>query len=196
MAAIDNTVTVTATQPGGGAYTPAPTATESVDVVDDAPALDVVKAHTLTKGGGNTNTNAEVGDTINYTYTVTNTGNVTVTNVSIIDQHDFAASTSALPGVLEPTTVTDNQPGGPSAGQTVTPLTERPAMAPGILSDPAMSRSSPAPMSLPRLTSMPMAAASRPMATSTIPQRFQATTTTARRQSPFPTRLPTAFRFT
>lgn len=118
FAAIDNTVTVTATQPGGGAYLPAPTATESVDVVDDAPALDILKAHTLTKGSGNTNPNAEVGDTINYTYTITNSGNVTVTNVSVIDQHDFAASTSALPGVLEPASVTDNQPGGPSAGQT------------------------------------------------------------------------------
>jgi uncharacterized repeat protein (TIGR01451 family) len=115
-AAIDNTVTVTATQPGGGAYPP-PTATESVDVADDTPALDVVKAHTLTKGPGNLNIAAEPGDTINYTYTVTNAGNVTVTNVSVIDQHDFPASTSALPGVAEPLTVTDNQPGGPSAGQ-------------------------------------------------------------------------------
>ena len=112
FAAIDNTVTVTATQPGGGAYPP-PTATESVDVVDDTPTLDVVKAHTLVKGSGNTQAGlAEPGDTINYTYTVTNSGNVTVTNVSVIDQHDFPASTSALPGVLEPTTVTDNQPGG------------------------------------------------------------------------------------
>ena len=117
FAAINNTVTVTATQPGGGAYPP-PTATESVDVVDDTPTLDVLKAHTLTKASGNTNAAAEVGDTINYTYTVTNTGNVTVTNVSVIDQHDFPAATSALPGVLEPTSVTDNQPGGISAGQT------------------------------------------------------------------------------
>jgi uncharacterized repeat protein (TIGR01451 family) len=118
FAAIDNTVTVTATQPGGGAYLPAPTATESVDVADDTPTLDVVKAHTLTKGPGNLNAAAEPGDTINYTYTVENTGNVTLTNVSVIDQHDFPAATSALPGVLEPTTVTDNQPGGASAGQT------------------------------------------------------------------------------
>lgn len=116
FAAIDNTVTVTATQPGGGAY-PSPTATESVDVIDDTPTVEVIKGHTLTKGSGNTNAAAEPGDTINYTYAITNTGNVTVTNVSVIDQHDFPASTSALPGILEPATVTDNEPGGPTAGQ-------------------------------------------------------------------------------
>jgi large repetitive protein len=116
FAVVSNTVTVTATQPGGTAYAPSPTATETVDVADDAPAVTVLKAHTLAKAVGNSASGAEVGDTINYTYTVTNSGNVTVKNVTVADQHDYSTGAAVL-ATLEPASETDNQPDGASAGQ-------------------------------------------------------------------------------
>lgn len=77
-ATIDNTVTVTGTVPGGGTLTPAPTASENVDVDDAAPALVVTKS--------STDSNVGVGDTVTYTYTVQNTGNVTLTAVGLTEE--------------------------------------------------------------------------------------------------------------
>jgi len=115
FATINNTVTVTATVPGGTTINP--TASETVDVQDDTPTITILKAHTLTETNGNTSDGlAEPGDVVSYTYTVTNSGNVTLRNVSVADVHDIAGGTTNLPTV-EPTTYTDNQPDGPGAGQ-------------------------------------------------------------------------------
>jgi large repetitive protein len=117
-AGVANTVTVTATQPGGGAYLPVPSASESVDMADPVTTISIVKGHTLTRGGAPYVGNAAIGDIINYTYIVTNTGNVTLSGVDITDTHDISGGTSSL-AVTEPLLVTtDNTPGGASAGQT------------------------------------------------------------------------------
>ena len=75
---IENTATANAT-PAAGDYTPV-TVDEVVTV--DEPAPD----STLTKTASN-NTDVTVGEVITYTYTFTNTGNTTMTDVSVSDVH-------------------------------------------------------------------------------------------------------------
>lgn len=97
-ATIDNTVTVTGSSPGNTDDV-TNTDTESVDVVDSAPALTVTKV-------ADDDTDVAVGQTVTYTYTVTNSGNVTMTNVSLADVHD-GAGTAPTP-VFAGTPLTDN----------------------------------------------------------------------------------------
>jgi Domain of unknown function DUF11 len=100
-ASVDNTVTVTGTAPGGVVITE--TATENVFVVPDSAAVTVVKAISFAPGGDVDNDGiADVGDSIAYTYTVTNSGNVTLANVSVADAHDGVgtAPTVAVPAVV------------------------------------------------------------------------------------------------
>lgn len=65
-------------------------ATDTVTVpIARGPGLSVVKAASITA-------DAKLGDVIDYTYTVTNTGNVVLTGVSLSDQHSSAAGSVAL----------------------------------------------------------------------------------------------------
>jgi uncharacterized repeat protein (TIGR01451 family) len=88
-AAVSNTVTVTGTAPSGAPGAITDSATEDVDVIDDAPALEVVRSFVFAPGGDvNSNGLVDAGDQIVYTYAVHNNGNVTLANVSVNDVHD------------------------------------------------------------------------------------------------------------
>ena len=78
-AAIVNTVTATATAIDGKTLTVR--ATASVTVVAAAPEIAVVKKVASLTGNGLNDT----GDVINYVFEVTNTGNVTLGNITVVD---------------------------------------------------------------------------------------------------------------
>ena len=75
---ITNIATMSATPPTGAPVTD----DETVSVESIAPA----PASTLTKVASN-DTDVQVGDVITYTYTFTNMGNTTMTDVSVSDVH-------------------------------------------------------------------------------------------------------------
>jgi hypothetical protein len=99
---IENTVTATATAPGGATITV--TDTENVDVVDDTPSVSVVKTAFFAPGGDvDGDGRADAGDTISYSFVVTNTGNVTLKDVKVTDTDDAVGPN---PTVATPTLVT------------------------------------------------------------------------------------------
>jgi len=98
---VDNTATVTGTPPTGEPVD----ATDEVTVpVTPAPAIELVKTGELIGTG-------EVGDTIEYSFTATNTGNVTLTDVVIDDP---------LPGLSELSYDWPGEPGVLAPGESVT----------------------------------------------------------------------------
>lgn len=99
-ASIDNTVTVNGTSPGGPV-----SATDNASVTPEAaaPSISVVKSGSFTDAG---NAGAEAGDVIVYTYTVTNSGNTFLKDVSLSDVHE-GQGTFVQP-VLATAPLTDN----------------------------------------------------------------------------------------
>ena len=112
-ATIDNTATASGTSPTSTPVTASDT--ENVDVIDAAPATTVSKSWAFNSPGGDVNSdgNVDIGDTVRYTYTITNSGNVTLQNVTLADAH---AGVGAALAFTYPASYTDNgtNPGGPT----------------------------------------------------------------------------------
>lgn len=85
---IQNTVTLTGDY-GGDTYEVE--AFEKVDVETAAADLDITKVATI-DGNAVPATGAVLGDEITYTYVVSNTGNVTMTTLALVDAHSNAAT--------------------------------------------------------------------------------------------------------
>ena len=85
---VTNLAHVYAPNPYNGDFPLNADATATVPAVRN-PAVSVDKVASITSG-------AAVGDVITYTYTVENTGNVTLTDVTLTDAHTSAAGTAAL----------------------------------------------------------------------------------------------------
>ncbi|MFD0917583.1 hypothetical protein ACFQ14_14330, partial [Pseudahrensia aquimaris] len=79
--AITNTATANAT-PRNGTLTP-PTADAQVSVSASTPTLTITKTPSVLS-------DADVGDTVTYTYEVVNTGNITIDDVLPVDAHNGA----------------------------------------------------------------------------------------------------------
>ncbi|MCB1381781.1 MAG: DUF11 domain-containing protein [Notoacmeibacter sp.] len=103
--AVSNVATVSGETPAGMPFTDPDPSNTATTTIDAFPALNIVKASS-TAGPVN------VGDTITYTYTVTNTGNVAITDVSITDTHEGVAITA---GLIASESLTSD---GPLASQT------------------------------------------------------------------------------
>jgi len=97
---VDNTATVTALDPSGDQVNDTDSATVPLN---RSPKLDLVKSGALASGA-----TGQAGDTIDYTFTATNNGNVTLTNVSIADSLlgaaaiDYTWPAGETPGTLLP----------------------------------------------------------------------------------------------
>jgi uncharacterized repeat protein (TIGR01451 family) len=104
---VQNTVNVTADGPGA---VPVTGTDVSQNTIPAAPNLTVVKTGTLVDGNGNNL--ADIGETINYEYVVTNSGNVAIDNVAINDTHEGAAIAAGT--ILEVSTTLADGPLGNS----------------------------------------------------------------------------------
>ncbi len=146
-----NTATVAGTPPTGPAVTAPATHTTNLAA---APAMTLAKNGSLNDGGDGI---ANVGDTISYTFTVVNTGNVTLTNINVTDPlvtvsggpiaslaagaadsttftalYTLTAADVNAGAVLNNATVTGTPPTGPAItapGSTATPLVSAPSLA-------------------------------------------------------------------
>ena len=114
--AVNNSATATGT-PVVGTLPAIPPGTASTTITA-YPLLSISKAGVLTDNPlppVNTAGNADVGEQITYTYTVTNTGNVAITNVSINDVHE---GTPIGAGLIIGETLTSDGPLAPGVTST------------------------------------------------------------------------------
>jgi uncharacterized repeat protein (TIGR01451 family) len=101
-----DTATAGCSDTQGKACPPSDPSTATVPAVDPKPAVSIVKSAAVTPAGDQTA--AKVGDTIAYSYKVTNTGNVTLSSVSVDDPTDghVTCPAPAAPGLAPGASVT------------------------------------------------------------------------------------------
>ena len=147
---IDNTATADSDQTG-------PSDASAEVPLDYSPALSVVKNFVDVSGGDGDTLADAAGDVLNYRVSVTNTGNVTLTNVTVVDpltgqnvsgvtlapgasqdfdstymltQEDLDRAGNAGPdGDIDNTATADSDQTGPSDASAQVPLVQRPGMA-------------------------------------------------------------------
>ncbi|ROU07236.1 DUF7507 domain-containing protein [Lysobacter enzymogenes] len=134
--ALANTATATGTTPGGGTVTG--TSTTTTNVTAARPELVVTKTATLSEIG-TPNGTADAGETIDYSVTVRNSGNVTVNALAVTDVFNGGS----------PTTLTCTPASlAPNASATCTPyshvVTQAEVDAGGVLSNTATATGTPA----------------------------------------------------
>jgi uncharacterized repeat protein (TIGR01451 family) len=112
-ATVDNVVTAKATAPAGPAGGVTGTASAKVDVQNSAPAVVVVRSWSFAPGGDvNGNGLVDTGDQIVYSYTVRNSGNVTLADVNVNDVHDGTGAPLAFVTPVSVTTDNGSAPAG------------------------------------------------------------------------------------
>jgi uncharacterized repeat protein (TIGR01451 family) len=114
---VSNTASATGKTPANVTVTPITPSTATTTIAA-GPKLAVTKTKVLDDTNGTVATKAEVGEYIDYTYTVANTGNVAVSNISITDLHEGA---NLAAGTVKNETLTTP---GPMSGSvdTTTPV--------------------------------------------------------------------------
>lgn len=108
---VSNTAHATGTY--NGTPTDSPVSNPVLVTLGADPELSIVKTFVLTKAPGNTGADAEIGDTIVYTYEIENTGNVAISDVTVTDDHEGTVLATNL-FVEDPLTLVD----GPLANST------------------------------------------------------------------------------